>query len=134
MLNGRLLCDSAKPCFARIPLATYGEHEAIVDIRQLRVVRGQRLRRGLALVLEWAVANRESLTENARRDVRRGGVAGAVSYSSGGEQLIQSSQDVSLALVQAVLGEELREQVRHGDVVHVSEGDMRVALEAGVGQ
>src|SRR5262245_61171011 len=33
-----------------------------------------------------------------------------------------------------MLGQELREQVRHCDVIHVSEGDVRVALEAGVGQ
>jgi len=39
-----------------------------------------------------------------------------------------------LAFVQAVLGEELREQVRDGDVVHIGEGDVRVALEAGVRQ
>jgi hypothetical protein len=45
----------------------------------------------------------------------------------------RASQRV-LAFVQAVLGEELREQVRDGDVVHIGEGDVRVALEAGVRQ
>ena len=32
--------------------ATYGEHEAIIDIRELRVTRGDLPRRALALVLE----------------------------------------------------------------------------------
>ena len=42
----------------------YGEHEAIVDIRELRIMRGHLPRRALALVLEWAVMNRDSLMEN----------------------------------------------------------------------
>ena len=44
--------------------ATYAEHEAIIDIRELRVTRGQLPRRALALVLEWAVMNREALMED----------------------------------------------------------------------
>src|SRR5207249_5157653 len=43
-------------------------------------------------------------------------------------------QRPSLTLVQAVFGEELRQQVRHGNVVHIGEGEMRIALEAGIGQ
>jgi len=44
--------------------AIYGEHEAVVDIRELRVTRGSLPRRALALVLEWAVDHREELLEN----------------------------------------------------------------------
>ena len=44
--------------------ATYGEHEAIIDIRELRVTRGGLPRRGLALVLEWASFNRDALMED----------------------------------------------------------------------
>lgn len=44
--------------------ATYGEHEAIIDIGQLRVVRGGLPRRALALVLEWAEAHRDLLMED----------------------------------------------------------------------
>jgi hypothetical protein len=44
--------------------ATYGQHEAIIDIRELRVTRGELPRRALALVLEWAAKNRHSLMEN----------------------------------------------------------------------
>jgi hypothetical protein len=44
--------------------AVYGEHEAIIDIRELRVTRGSLPRRALALVLEWAAANRDSLMED----------------------------------------------------------------------
>lgn len=34
--------------------AIYAEHEAVIDIRELRVLRGSLPRRALALVLEWA--------------------------------------------------------------------------------
>ncbi len=44
--------------------AIYGQHEAIVDIRELRVTRGALPRRALALVLEWAAENREGLMED----------------------------------------------------------------------
>jgi hypothetical protein len=44
--------------------ATYGEYEAIVDIQELRVLRGHLPRRALALVLEWAVMNRDALMED----------------------------------------------------------------------
>lgn len=44
--------------------ALYGEHEAVIDIRELRVTRGSLPRRALAMVLEWAVEHRESLLEN----------------------------------------------------------------------
>ena len=44
--------------------AIYGEHEAVIDIRELRVTRGALPRRALALVLEWAVDHRDDLLEN----------------------------------------------------------------------
>ena len=44
--------------------ATYGEHEAIIDIRELKVTRGGLPRRALALVLEWAMFNRDALMED----------------------------------------------------------------------
>ncbi|MBI3204526.1 MAG: DUF4160 domain-containing protein [Myxococcales bacterium] len=44
--------------------ATYGEHEAIIDIRELNITRGALPRRALALVLEWAELNREALMED----------------------------------------------------------------------
>ncbi|MFN8526978.1 MAG: DUF4160 domain-containing protein [Chloroflexota bacterium] len=46
--------------------AVYGEHEAIIDIRELRVVRGSLPRRAIALVLEWASEHREALMEDWR--------------------------------------------------------------------
>lgn len=44
--------------------AIYAEHEAIIDIRELRVVRGALPRRALALVLEWAAEHRDELMED----------------------------------------------------------------------
>lgn len=44
--------------------AIYAEHEAVVDIRELRVVRGSLPRRALALVLEWAAEHRDELMED----------------------------------------------------------------------
>ena len=44
--------------------AVYGEHEAVIDIRELRVVRGELPRRALALVLEWASEHRLELMED----------------------------------------------------------------------
>ena len=44
--------------------AVYAEHEAIVDIRELRVTRGELPHRALALVLEWATLHRDALMEN----------------------------------------------------------------------
>ena len=44
--------------------AAYGDQEAIIDIRELRVIRGALPRRALALVLEWAAFNREALMED----------------------------------------------------------------------
>ncbi len=33
--------------------ALYGEHEALIDIRTLEVIRGRLLRRALSLTIEW---------------------------------------------------------------------------------
>lgn len=47
--------------------AIYAEHEAVIDIRELRVVRGSLPRRALALVLEWATEHRNELMEDWER-------------------------------------------------------------------
>jgi hypothetical protein len=44
--------------------ALYGEHEAIVDLRDLRTIRGSLPGRAMALVLEWAAEHREELMED----------------------------------------------------------------------
>ncbi len=44
--------------------ALYGEDEAIIDIRGLRVVRGHLPRRAMARVLEWAAEHRGELLED----------------------------------------------------------------------
>jgi hypothetical protein len=41
--------------------ALYGEHEALVDVRNLRVLRGALPRRAMALDLEWADDHRDHL-------------------------------------------------------------------------
>ena len=52
--------DHAPPHFH----ALYGEHEAIVSIETMQVLRGNLPRRALALVLEWAQDHRGELMEN----------------------------------------------------------------------
>lgn len=44
--------------------ALYGEFGALIDIRTLAVFRGSLPRRALALVLEWAVLDRDALIED----------------------------------------------------------------------
>jgi hypothetical protein len=44
--------------------ALYGEYEALIDLRELRVMRGSLPRRAMALVLEWAAEHRDELMEN----------------------------------------------------------------------
>jgi hypothetical protein len=46
--------------------AVYGEHEALVGIESLSVLRGWLPRRAIALVLEWALFRREELRTNWR--------------------------------------------------------------------
>lgn len=51
--------------------ATYGEFEALLDIRTLEVIGGQLPRRALLLVLEWAQDNRADLLEDWELCVRK---------------------------------------------------------------
>lgn len=44
--------------------ALYAEHEVLVTIEDLRVLRGSLPRRAMALVVEWAAGHREELAEN----------------------------------------------------------------------
>ena len=44
--------------------AAYGEDEAVININDLRVVRGSLPRRAMALVLEWAAEHRDELMED----------------------------------------------------------------------
>ena len=43
--------------------ALYAEHEALIDIRSLKVMDGQLPPRALALVMEWAEAHQNELME-----------------------------------------------------------------------
>ena len=52
--------DHAPPHFH----ALYAEQEALIDIRELRVLRGSLPRRAMALVLEWAEEKRDQLMED----------------------------------------------------------------------
>lgn len=51
--------------------ALYGEHEAMVDIRTLEILRGHLPRRALVLVMEWASLHRAELLEDWDLCVRR---------------------------------------------------------------
>jgi hypothetical protein len=44
--------------------ALYAEHEALIDIRTLAVIRGSLPRRALALVREWATLHYDELMED----------------------------------------------------------------------
>ena len=44
--------------------ALYTEHEALIDIQTLSVIRGSLPRRALAMVLEWASEHRVELMED----------------------------------------------------------------------
>jgi hypothetical protein len=44
--------------------ALYAEHEALVDLRNLSVIRGALPKRAMALVLEWAAVHRQELMED----------------------------------------------------------------------
>ncbi len=52
--------DHAPPHFHSL----YAEHEALIDLRDLRVMRGSLPRRAMALVLEWATEHRNELMED----------------------------------------------------------------------
>jgi len=47
--------------------ATYGEHEALIEIDSLETYRGSLPRRAHSLVLEWAAVHREELRRNWER-------------------------------------------------------------------
>jgi hypothetical protein len=44
--------------------ALYGEHEALIDLRDLSVMRGSLPRRAMALVIEWATDHRDDIMED----------------------------------------------------------------------
>jgi hypothetical protein len=44
--------------------ALYGEHEALIDIRTLEVIRGRLPRRALSLTIEWINDHRDELMED----------------------------------------------------------------------
>jgi hypothetical protein len=44
--------------------ASYGDDEAVIDIRTLVVIRGKIPPRALALILEWAGLHRQELVED----------------------------------------------------------------------
>jgi hypothetical protein len=52
--------DHAPPHFH----ALYAEHEALIDIRTLEIIKGTMPRRALALILEWASQYRAELFED----------------------------------------------------------------------
>ena len=52
--------DHAPPHFH----ALYAEHEALIDLRDFRDIRGSLPGRAMALVLEWATEHRDELMEN----------------------------------------------------------------------
>ena len=44
--------------------AVYGEHEVLIEVETLALLRGSLPRRAQALVIEWAVLHRDELREN----------------------------------------------------------------------
>jgi Domain of unknown function (DUF4160) len=48
----------------RTSLLSIGGDEALIDLRDLHVMRGSLPRRAMALVLEWAAEHREELMED----------------------------------------------------------------------
>jgi hypothetical protein len=52
--------DHAPPHFH----ALYAEHEALIDLRNFRVIRGSLPRRAMMLVLDWAAEHRDELMED----------------------------------------------------------------------
>jgi hypothetical protein len=59
----RFLASRVRPCAG----AASREHEALVTIETLDVLRGELPRRALALVLEWAAAHRDELRADWNR-------------------------------------------------------------------
>lgn len=52
--------DHAPPHFH----ALYAEHEVLIDIQTLEIMKGTMPRRALAMILEWAQEHRAELLEN----------------------------------------------------------------------
>lgn len=52
--------DHAPPHFH----ALYAEHEVLIDIQTLEIMKGSMPRRALAMILEWAQEHRAELMEN----------------------------------------------------------------------
>ena len=52
--------DHAPPHFH----ALYAEHEVLINIQTLEIIRGEMPRRALALILEWAQEHRNELLED----------------------------------------------------------------------
>jgi hypothetical protein len=44
--------------------AMYGEHEVLIDIRTLEILKGSLPRRALSMVLEWASLHRQELLDD----------------------------------------------------------------------
>jgi hypothetical protein len=44
--------------------ALYAEHEVLIDIRTLMVIRGKMPKRALSMILEWAFNHQDELMEN----------------------------------------------------------------------
>lgn len=44
--------------------ALYGEHEVLIDIRTLEILKGSLPRRALSMVLEWASLHRQELLDD----------------------------------------------------------------------
>lgn len=44
--------------------ALYGEHEVLIDIRTLEILKGSLPRRALSMVLEWASIHRQELLDD----------------------------------------------------------------------
>jgi hypothetical protein len=57
----RIYCNDHAPAHFH---AVYGEHEALVEIDTLSVLRGELPRRAMAMVLEWAMLHRGELRES----------------------------------------------------------------------
>jgi hypothetical protein len=57
----RFYCSDHEPVHFH---AVYGEHEALIEMATLAVLRGELLRRALALVLEWTALHRAELRMN----------------------------------------------------------------------
>ena len=65
-LEPRILLEDPEKSYHAPPHfhALYAEHEALIDLRDFRVIRGSLPRRAMGLVLEWAADHRDELMED----------------------------------------------------------------------